>query len=550
MTELTALHAKITGDATGLVKAADQADASLTKMQGGLVRAGAQSKVYGAQINRASGHTGNIASQFNDIGVMLAAGQSPLLLAVQQGTQLNQVFAQMGSGREVLQGLKAGFLSMVNPVSLATIGIIAGGAALVQWGMSAVQAEEGTDNFKEALDELKESTTSLRDELGLLRSGLDSIEQFKVQERITDLTAQREKLLTQIAGLEKRSDDRAAGVLVAQREKLAVVEAELSSLQEALSENQKATAELEEQKAVYGDVFQLIRDNAGNVMTPMVSDAEAFGIRLAAGASNAFDFIQAKHEEILRGQQVGRGRGSIVEGAGDRARHSAEVQLAQDGPPAPKGNRSEVEAEVDRIRESLSTQIELEQNAHEKRHEVLKEALSRRLLTEQEYHDLIEKENKRHNEAMAGLDVWRHGDQLNKLQSFFQSAATATSQGNEKMLRISKAFAAADALVSTWQGAAKALTLPYPQNIAAYAKVLATGFGAVNAIKGINSGGGGGGAAGGGAAPAGGAAQAEAPQQVSLTLVGESFNRKQILRTVELINDAAGDGLNINVGGR
>ena len=67
--------------------------------------------------------TANLAAQFNDIGVTLAAGQSPFTIALQQGTQISQVLNSMGGGVGVLRSLGSAFASMVNPVSLATIGI-------------------------------------------------------------------------------------------------------------------------------------------------------------------------------------------------------------------------------------------------------------------------------------------------------------------------------------------------------------------------------------------------------------------------------------------
>lgn len=77
--------------------------------------------------------TSNIAAQFQDIAVTSAMGMSPLQIALQQGTQLSAVFNQMGSGRQVLAGLGAAFASIVNPISLVTIGLIAGGAAAIQY---------------------------------------------------------------------------------------------------------------------------------------------------------------------------------------------------------------------------------------------------------------------------------------------------------------------------------------------------------------------------------------------------------------------------------
>lgn len=109
-----------------LAKSADKT-ANATK------KAAKDAKDYSDAIKGSSFQTANLASQFNDIGVMLAAGQSPIQLALQQGTQISQVLSTMGSGTQVLKGLAAAFMSVVSPVSLVTVGIIAAGAALVQY---------------------------------------------------------------------------------------------------------------------------------------------------------------------------------------------------------------------------------------------------------------------------------------------------------------------------------------------------------------------------------------------------------------------------------
>ncbi len=112
---------------------------------------------------RVSGHeTAYMAAQFNDIGVMLASGQSPLILAVQQGTQISQMLNQMGDRASILATLRSGFMSMINPVSLATIGIIAGGAALTQWAMSALDAGEETKSFEDRLSDLSTAVSTYR----------------------------------------------------------------------------------------------------------------------------------------------------------------------------------------------------------------------------------------------------------------------------------------------------------------------------------------------------------------------------------------------------
>lgn len=108
------------------------------------------------RLNSIQGSAGGIAAQFNDIGVTAAAGMNPLLIALQQGTQLTQGFAGQSS-RQVLSGLGAAFASVVSPVSLVTIGLVAGAAALIQWGTNALTAETNTEGVDKALKRLLES---------------------------------------------------------------------------------------------------------------------------------------------------------------------------------------------------------------------------------------------------------------------------------------------------------------------------------------------------------------------------------------------------------
>lgn len=91
---------------------------------------------FGNTAKVAAGQTGNLAAQFNDIAVTLASGQSPFTIALQQGTQISQVLNSLGTGggvKATLGALAGGFASMVNPISLATIGVIALGGVAIQW---------------------------------------------------------------------------------------------------------------------------------------------------------------------------------------------------------------------------------------------------------------------------------------------------------------------------------------------------------------------------------------------------------------------------------
>lgn len=79
-------------------------------------------------------NTANIAAQFQDIGVTAAMGMNPLQIALQQGTQISAVLSTM---EKPLQGIAAGLRSIISPVSLLTIGLVAlvaAGLQFVDWG--------------------------------------------------------------------------------------------------------------------------------------------------------------------------------------------------------------------------------------------------------------------------------------------------------------------------------------------------------------------------------------------------------------------------------
>lgn len=85
--------------------------------------------------------TSNIAAQFQDIGVTTAMGMSPIQIALQQGTQLSAVFNDLKrDGQSVGATLAGAFASVVSPISLVTIGVIAAGAAAFQY-FSTVMTE-------------------------------------------------------------------------------------------------------------------------------------------------------------------------------------------------------------------------------------------------------------------------------------------------------------------------------------------------------------------------------------------------------------------------
>lgn len=113
-----------------------------------LKAAGAVNKLNGAandnkrHMSAASMNVGNLAAQFQDIGVSAAMSMNPLQIALQQGTQISAVLGPMGASGAV-KALGEAFLSVISPVSLVTIAIVALAAAglqMVNWSKLAASA--------------------------------------------------------------------------------------------------------------------------------------------------------------------------------------------------------------------------------------------------------------------------------------------------------------------------------------------------------------------------------------------------------------------------
>lgn len=107
----------------------------------------------------AAGAVGNMTAQWNDVIMMMAAGQNPIQLAIQQGTQITQNFGA-GGAAGALSLVKQGFMAMISPLNLLTIGAIAVGAAFTQWLMSA---GEEVKSLEDAVADLEQAVTDLRD---------------------------------------------------------------------------------------------------------------------------------------------------------------------------------------------------------------------------------------------------------------------------------------------------------------------------------------------------------------------------------------------------
>lgn len=101
--------------------------AATNAAKSGLDRLGAAAN---DNINRLQSTPGNIAAQFQDIGVTAAAGMNPLLIALQQGTQLSAAMA--GGIRPLIGGILQLF-SVTTILTIGLVGLAAAGLQMIDW---------------------------------------------------------------------------------------------------------------------------------------------------------------------------------------------------------------------------------------------------------------------------------------------------------------------------------------------------------------------------------------------------------------------------------
>lgn len=220
-------------------------------------------------------------------------------------------------------------------------------------------------------------------------------------------------------------------------------------------------------------------------------------------------------------------------------------------PPAKKagggggGGEDQLTSDLQALQTELATKEQLEMESWARRQETLLAALEQRRITQEEYDALMLQAQKQHADAMSQIDVYRYGSGLDMAQTFFADMEQAAQAGGGKLLSIAKAFGAAQALISAYQAAAQALAAPSVsplQQIAAYAKVLATGLGAVSAIKGVSAGGGSGGSSGRSSGGGYSSAAATPTYNANVTLVGDSFTGDQVANLFQQIQDGLNRG--------
>jgi len=171
----------------------------------------------------------------------------------------------------------------------------------------------------------------------------------------------------------------------------------------------------------------------------------------------------------------GRGAG----GAGMVPKDESTVVTDTTGTGIGGGGIDKVQALLD----SLKTQTEVVDAWYEESQKTLQSASDKELAIIGGRHEAELRLETEHQQKMAAI---KEAVKQNNLSIVLGSGAqilSALGAHNEKAAKMAKVFGAAQALADTYVGAAAALKLPFPANLAAAASIISAGLGFVSAIK-------------------------------------------------------------------
>ncbi len=607
-----------------LARALAQTDTMLAQTEAGFVQAGRATTGYGQSAGFAASNATNLTFQLQDIAMMLAAGQNPLMLAMQQGTQVAGVFEQMrGSGQGVASTLMSAFVGLGR--SIPVIAAIAGGAALGQWALAALGASDEAKTLADTIDELDRisgdaaranyilgmSVVELRQKYGdyadEVRRAAESMLILAEAEATQRLSGALADISTALDGLTQRSGSLfSSGTMLVTalqniEDQLGLTGSEAREMERAFRaletapnweaqvdalrriealmaetgleasklppELVQALQELNRLVLTTGEVKSEMKDAAGAAggITGQLDRAVAAAGRLRSALADVAAAGRSRQDQIAvlsaqisaaeRGASVaaaeaaaetalslGRAGATVDQIAAAAQRAGQEAQAIEEmrsrlgdlTRPASSGGggggggggaatdeqpRSTLDGLLGQFREA-DPYTEVQEWYNQALTALAESQLLERGMLQQHNDYKLEIE-RIYQEQLMALRRNEQDQTLGHYQSFFGTMAGALQSGGEQMLAISKAFGVAEAIVSMWRGAAKALELPFPANLAAWAQVLATGMKAVQGIKSARPGGG---ATSAGASASSAAITPQVPERVvRIDLIGPDF---------------------------
>ena len=289
---------------------------------------------------------------------------------------------------------------------------------------------------------------------------------------------------------------------------------------------------------INGEFVENAKRKAEQATTVIKSEFDLMAESLNKMLNDPFKGEEASPERFLKMvDMVANTQQQMTEKVATEAQKRTQIEIEQQ-----MLARERALQDLDWLNQMYMTREEAQLAAFERDKAMLDQHLANKAISQQEYAD----EMARIEEAKA------NAERMIAIKGF-KDIFSALGQHNEKMLKVAKAFAIAEAVVSIARGIAKAQELGFPANIAEMARVAATGAQVYSMIKGASASG-----ASAAAAPSGGGAAASAPPQqqqqqpsrtFNVNMVGSQQDTQAVRGLLEKINEEAGNGFTINTGG-
>lgn len=211
------------------------------------------------------------------------------------------------------------------------------------------------------------------------------------------------------------------------------------------------------------------------------------------------------------------------------------------------GSRDRTSARIEALLADLQTEREILEAWYQESLELLNGATDAQLESLGGRHEAMERLEAEHMERLREIRDQGQGGILADAETFFGEMAAAAAMGGEKLVRVQRGFAAAEALINTYRAQSQVLadpTLPWWRKIPAALAIGAAGMGFVAAIKGGGKSSGRASSAGGGGDTAsGGGRESEGPLRVLLEGIkdGERYEGAALRRMFDALSKEAGD---------
>ncbi|MFT0140788.1 phage tail tape measure protein, partial [Alcanivoracaceae bacterium MT1] len=364
------------------------------------------------------------------------------------------------------------FIEMLNSVASETKG----------WGevIKTIAADGPVRGVMELRSEFQDLTAPLKEAYENGENLLPVIERIGEQEGLTDKqvdalkkfaveidSAQQkgehfEELLNRISGINPNFDYSRSSEIANEI---------IGELNEEVESRERATKAANDQfKSIQRRVeaLQLEAETLGMTAT----QAELYRLRIEGATEAQLNDAEA----ALRARDAYNDQIAAMERRNEAARYANEILAEMES-----GRKEDVD-EGEKLLERYMTEEELLQESHDRRLEILEAARAADYDNQARWDEAIRTEKQAHEEALNKLELKSWQDRFQFANTYLGMLSGLMSSENRKMFEIGKAAALANAIVSTYAGAANALDdLPFPANIAAAAAVTVAGMARVHA---------------------------------------------------------------------